>query len=299
MNAEQLAGALGGVRSGRQWKCKCICHNDRSPSMMIFDGREAVQVRCLAGCDQADLIGELKRRGLWGVEHRAERVQNSSARVQRSPTISHEAQRRFEQMIDYAQRLFNQALPCAGTPAQHYLERREIWNEARMIDDIRFSMRCPREHVLTPAIIVAMRDFKSGEITAVQRIFLTQDVHGNVIKDGKPMMLGRASGSAMQLQRLQDGELHICEGLETGLSLIAMGNGPMWSLGSCGAIRAFQVLPGVERLLIWADNDKAGNEAADACGARWKLAGRRVKIRSPSLEGQDAADVWRDRVGRV
>ena len=65
MNAEQLAQALGAVRSGRQWKCRCVAHEDRSPSMIIFDGRESVQVRCMAGCEPEDIIAVLRSRGLW------------------------------------------------------------------------------------------------------------------------------------------------------------------------------------------------------------------------------------------
>jgi hypothetical protein len=259
--------------------------------MIIFDGRENVQVRCMAGCDQRDLISELRRRGLW--ERAAADEQEDRARSER---FMHDSRKRG---IAMAQRIFNKAQPCAGTPAQHYLERREVWSVARMIDDIRFSMVCPREQLLTPAIIVAMRDFKSSEITAVQRIFLTQDVHGNVIKDGKPMMLGPAGGSAMKLQQLQDGELHVCEGCETGLSIIAMDEGPVWALGSAGAIRAFKVLPGIERLKIWADNDQVGIDAANVCRDRWLVAGRKCRVLEPAADQADANDVWRDRLGRL
>src|ERR1700745_3347578 len=65
MNAEQLAQALGAVRSGRQWKCRCVAHEDRSPSMIIFDGRDSVQVRCMAGCEPPDIFFVLRSRVLW------------------------------------------------------------------------------------------------------------------------------------------------------------------------------------------------------------------------------------------
>jgi hypothetical protein len=65
MNADQLAHALGAKRSGRQWVCKCVAHEDKAPSLIIFDGRERVQVRCLAGCAQDDIIDALAARGLW------------------------------------------------------------------------------------------------------------------------------------------------------------------------------------------------------------------------------------------
>ena len=65
MNAEQIARALGGHRSGNQWKCRCPAHNDKDPSMIIFDGTHAVQVRCYSGCEPIDIIHALRSMGLW------------------------------------------------------------------------------------------------------------------------------------------------------------------------------------------------------------------------------------------
>ena len=58
MNAEQLAQALGAVRSGRQWKCKCV----RARGQLALDdyfrwtATAVPQVRCMAGCEPADII---------------------------------------------------------------------------------------------------------------------------------------------------------------------------------------------------------------------------------------------------
>src|ERR1700719_3628240 len=107
MNAEQLARALGAVRSGRQWKCKCIAHEDRSPSMIIFDGRDSVQVRCMAGCEPADIICVLRSRGLWtGLD------QFEPAKA--AKPVSHEtvaADRREQQMRVLARCTFDDAVP--------------------------------------------------------------------------------------------------------------------------------------------------------------------------------------------
>jgi hypothetical protein len=105
MDAEQLARALNGVRSGRQWKCRCVAHEDRSPSMIIFDGRESVQVRCLAGCDQADIIGALKARGLWHIEKSDHPIGSKKS------TLSSEDLQRQLYMRNLARRLFEQAVP--------------------------------------------------------------------------------------------------------------------------------------------------------------------------------------------
>ena len=65
MNADEIAHALGGKRSGNQWLARCVAHDDRNPSMIIFEGRNgSAQVRCLAGCEPIDIIEELRERGL-------------------------------------------------------------------------------------------------------------------------------------------------------------------------------------------------------------------------------------------
>jgi hypothetical protein len=70
MNAEQIARALGGKRSGNQCICKCPAHNDTDPSMSVFDGKSAVQVRCYSGCAPIDIIAALRERGLWDASSR-------------------------------------------------------------------------------------------------------------------------------------------------------------------------------------------------------------------------------------
>jgi hypothetical protein len=71
MTAEELATAIAVAtgrqfkRAGRQFLGPCVAHDDHNPSMIIFDGRASVQVRCLAGCTSHAIITELKALGLW------------------------------------------------------------------------------------------------------------------------------------------------------------------------------------------------------------------------------------------
>ena len=65
MNAEQLARTLGFKRAGNQWLGCCVAHDDRNPSMIVFDGDTSMQVRCLAGCEPVEIIEVLRERGVW------------------------------------------------------------------------------------------------------------------------------------------------------------------------------------------------------------------------------------------
>jgi putative DNA primase/helicase len=294
MNAEQLAQALGAVRSGRQWKCRCVAHEDRSPSMIIFDGRDSVQVRCMAGCEPEDIIDVLRVRGLWTSSSTYEPDRD------RKP-VSHEtlsADRREQQMRILARCTFDDAVPLSGTLAERYFDSRDLWSVAREIEDIRFHPRCPREKSEQPAVVVAMRSISSNAITAVQRIFLTRQAK----KDGTPMMLGSASGAAMKLQPLSHRKLNVAEGLETALAVIAHDYKPTWALGSTSLIQTFPVLAEIDKLGIWADHDqlrmiggkpcRPGEKAAFICARRWLDAGRQVKVYESKAEGNDAADEW-------
>jgi sRNA-binding protein len=52
---------LGGKKPGKQWSAWHPAHDDKSPSLIIFEGRTgAVQVRCIAGCEPIEIIAEIR-----------------------------------------------------------------------------------------------------------------------------------------------------------------------------------------------------------------------------------------------
>ena len=59
--AEELARAPGGKKLGKQWSACCPAHDDKLPSLIIFEGRTgAVQVRCMADCEPIEIIAETR-----------------------------------------------------------------------------------------------------------------------------------------------------------------------------------------------------------------------------------------------
>ena len=53
-------------RSGNGWTARCPAHEDGKPSLSICDaGDGKVLVHCHAGCDQEQIIANLRSRGLW------------------------------------------------------------------------------------------------------------------------------------------------------------------------------------------------------------------------------------------
>ncbi len=193
--------------------------------------------------------------------------------------------------IEFARRLWRASSSIAGTPADVYLRTaRGITGD--LPSCLRFHPACPRgSDERLPAMVAAMVDIGTGIGCGIHRTFLRADGAGKIEHGKAKMMLGRVTGAAIKLT--PDAEvttgLGICEGIETGLSLISSGF-QVWAVGTAGAIKAFPVLAGVDCLTIFADNDPVGIKAAEACAERWADAGQEALTVAPKSEGQD----WND-----
>lgn len=111
-----------------------------------------------------------------------------------------------------------------------------------------------------------MRNAVTDEPQAIHRTALTNDAR----KFGR-MMFGVAAGAVIKIDRHPDTRLGIAEGLETALSVTALGwEGPMWAAASAPSLKAVPVIQGVT-LTVFADNDEngVGQSAAYALAARW------------------------------
>ena len=296
MNADELARALGFKRSGNQWAGCCVAHDDRNPSMIIFDGRNgSAQVRCLSGCQSIDIIDALRERGVWKGNGHAE-PDDDAARIERDRQI--EAKREANRRL--ALHIWIELIDAHNTIAQAYLNQRGLELPAGK-ELIRYHRQCPLKDGVAPALVAVMRDLETNDIVGINRLFLETNPYG-LVKKIKGMMLGRAGGAAMMLSDWDEifygrpaGRLLVCEGLETGLAIKA--NHPeraVWALGSAGAIASSPIVPGVGHLVICADNDAdnidSGFMAAVDCAKRWNESAR-ATILMPDRPGADFADV--------
>lgn len=86
--------------------------------------------------------------------------------------------------------------------------------------------------------------------------------------------------------------LGVTEGIETGLTLGHVFQ-PVWAALDAGNLAALPVLSGIESLLIGADHDDAGKDAARTCAALWAALGREVRIAMPPTPKTDLNDLLR------
>ena len=61
--AADVAARLGGAKKvGKQWRARCPCHEDGTPSLSLSDSEDGMLLwYCFAGCDGRDIGRELHR----------------------------------------------------------------------------------------------------------------------------------------------------------------------------------------------------------------------------------------------
>lgn len=143
-----------------------------------------------------------------------------------------------------------------------------------------------------PALLARVTDARTGEAITLHRTWIRAD--GRKANVDPPRLLLKDHAKAGGVIRLWPDEsiaegLGIAEGIETALSL-AHGYAPVWACIDAGNLAEFAVLDGIGSLVIAADHDRAGLEAAERCAGTWTAAGRSVRIVKPEREGFDLND---------
>jgi DNA primase len=133
-------------------------------------------------------------------------------------------------------------------------------------------------------------------VSGIHRTFLDHQGHKASVSSPK-MMLGTCAGGAVRLAR-SDNRLALTEGIETGLSVQQATGIPTWACLSTSGLRAVVVPPSVVEVVIFADGDAPGEEAALIAAHRLTTEGRRVRIARPPV-GSDFNDVLTKEPGDV
>jgi putative DNA primase/helicase len=201
-----------------------------------------------------------------------------------------------------ATRLWNEAVPIAGTVTEFYLHsvRHLILPVAEfhlhrirhlvLPPDIsprvlRFHPDCPfGADVRHPCLLALYRSIIGDEPRAIMRTALTPDG----LKIGR-MALGPVNAMAIKLWNDVDETMALTVGecLETTLAGMEIGLAPAWVLGGPSAIATFPVLTRVKELTILGETGDGGaNErAANECAVRWNADGRAVRRVAPLFDG--------------
>ncbi len=278
--AGPIVEALQGRRAGRGWVAKRPAHDDRTPSLSIADaGDGRVLVHCHAGCDQSAVIDALRAWGLWPGEG-AQAVRATARPMPKAPPNDADRTRA-------ALELWHSAQAAEGTPAARYLKSRGLRLPDGAAQRFAAAMRHPTG--TTWPAMVGLVTRADGVPTGIHRTFLAADGTGKAPITPAKMMLGPCKGGAVRLAPAGP-VLMVGEGIESCLAAMQATGRPSWAALSASGLRAVELPPTVREVIVLADGDQAGADAARECARRMAADGRKARIAWPPA-GQDFNDV--------
>jgi putative DNA primase/helicase len=192
-----------------------------------------------------------------------------------------------------------EALPLAvGDPVVTYLSHRGITLPLQELPVmVRYHPRLAYRHedqtfTYHPAMVARVDD-AAGELATIHRTYLTLAGHKAEVPTPKKMMSpavpGATNGGAIRLYAASE-TLAVTEGIETALAVRCATGLPVWATCSAGGMARLIVPSEVRLVVICADHDPAGLDAARALARRLLTEQRRVKILTPDTPGTDWAD---------
>lgn len=192
--------------------------------------------------------------------------------------------------------IWSGTLPYEGSLAESYLWARGLILEG--CGDIRFHPAAPRAKPRReddprplpdphPAMVAVVRD-RDGASLGLHLTYLALDGQGKAFGQKSRLMFGPMRGGAVHLSPAGRA-LALGEGIETCLAYQVKSGLPAWAALTTSQYASFELPRGVRRLVIAADGDKGGMNAATTLAGRICRACD-VEI-DPAPEGQDWADV--------
>ena len=215
-------------------------------------------------------------------------------------------------------KVWKSSKPLNSTYAQRYLEMRVpkldlAWlsNNIRFVSSLYHKDEATGEVSSLPCMVAKIVDCTGAPIT-LHRTYLSPDgTKAKVTPDQvKKLMEGKRKldGDCVHLNKpsMPSRMLIVCEGIETGLALVAAtGNRhPVWAAYSATNLEKVKCSRDMfDTVLIAADHDKfnvrqkrrPGEYSAKVLAARLLKEGFKVVLRVPTVEGTDYADVWLER----
>jgi phage/plasmid primase-like uncharacterized protein len=234
-------------------------------------------------------------RSLMSREQRA-----ALARQVKAATAAREAQQRqrWAENAHQITQLWSQSVPLVpGDPVTLYLKRRGLAGVWPLPRALRLHRSLPYWHGgeklgSYPAMVAPL--MLDGRMLALHRTYLTRDGHKADVPRVKKLTatVGPLAGACIPLTRPDRGSIAIAEGIETALAGWCASALPTVAAYSAGNLAAWRWPAGVQRIVIFADNDKAGADAAAVLRGRALAAQVRCEVLTPTDPGADWCDVW-------
>jgi putative DNA primase/helicase len=285
----RLAERLGATRTGSGWSAKCPLHDDQKASLSISEGKNGKLLAfCHAGCDQRDLYRTLAREGGL-LRNFTNRKANGHATNGREDEEMDAAKANANRK--HAVAIWNASADGNGTRTEIYLRARGITLPVPKALRFNPNLFHQASNRWFPGMVAIVRHGVTGEAMAIHRTFLNGTGTAKAPVEPQKMLLGASRGGVVRLAEPAGRRpLLIGEGIETVLSAMQATGHPGWSALSTSGLRTLALPDDVRDVLILADGDDKGEEAARLAGWRWNGEGRRVRI-AHAPQGSDFNDV--------
>jgi len=252
------------------------------------DGR--LLANCFGGCDFADIITALFEYGLLDDDNHGDNLFLEEDHAPTSRAAATDADRIAKALAIYAE-------AGAGSLVATYLyECRGISLLPPAV--LREHLQCPHRLGMRMRAMVAPVVDVAGTLTGVHMTFLDLDGRrkADLPKEYQRECRGVMRGGAVRLAEPDDPDrtLIIGEGIESTLAAMQLLELPGWAAIYAANLKNTLELPeAVRRVIIAADNDPAGQNAAYEARRRWMAEGRTVRVAMPSRTGTDFNDILR------
>ena len=185
-----------------------------------------------------------------------------------------------------AYQMWEEARPLRGSLAEEYMCGRGV--AVAGAPTLRFHPRLwhPVGRCSLPALVACVQGC-GGRFLGIQRTYLEGPCKAPV--QPVRMSLGKLTGGAVRLAEPADGVLLVGEGIESTAAAMQRFQDPGWAALGTAGLCALVVPNAIREVIIAADRDAPGLEAAAALAERLEAEGRRVTIVAPRVGG-DFAD---------
>ena len=196
---------------------------------------------------------------------------------------------------EYIKKLWNESLNPKNSVVENYLKNRGL-----LLDEIPQAIRyCPSlYHKPTdkyfPVMLSAISKYGTDEIIALHRTYLKADGSDKADILPNKMMFGQVKGGAVNIASAGS-VLIVAEGIETALSIYVSTKIPTWACLSASNLTTIDIPPVniTPKIIIAADNDRAGIRAANKLAIRLLDNGYKVNIAIPA-KNQDFNDLLKE-----
>jgi putative DNA primase/helicase len=280
MTLADIAAALGEARQeGNSWRCRCpVCGKN---NLTLSNRQRRLLVKCWTGCNA---YGELNKRGFIGKVAR-ETPEEAAARC--AFEIAERKRR-----IAIARYLWSDSHPATDSLVEVYLWSRLLIDPIPPVIRMLGLQHHKESGSQYPAMIARVDHAQTGFSAVLLTYINPLDPSVRVTVDPRKRAIGSVKGAAVRLAEAGP-TLAIAEGIETAASVQRLYQIPVWAALSASGIESVVVPPMVQELIIAADNDPRGLEAAHRAAWRWHACGKTVRLIHPPTAKRDFNDVLR------